>query len=124
MTGGGTGSTGGGTTAGADAGTDAGLALACLGQPLPTSAPAMLTLSGSVLHSTASGTKAVADAGITLTQGATVLATSTTTASGQWALSAPTQGLPIDGFFTASGGCFLDTNLYPSAALAAGVGHH
>jgi hypothetical protein len=97
---------------------DAGGPFACLGQPLPSTAPPSITISGIV--TTAIGNAPVS--GATL-QGYVVGTTSpvitlTTDGNGMASASAPTGGKPIDGYFRASISGKEDTWFYPAVPFA------
>jgi hypothetical protein len=92
------------------------VAFACLGQPLPTTAPAMFTISGQSTSLSVSGTQVLA--GVTLNGYVagqpTAIITLTTDASGNYSVAVPSGGVPVDGRIVATMGSYLTANVYPS----------
>ena len=95
-------------------------AYACLGQPLPTTAPSTVTVSGTVTQGVIGP---VASSGATVTAyrtgNAAPLATTTTAANGTFTLTIGTGGTPIDGYLQISKTGYITTYAYPPAPLAA-----
>jgi hypothetical protein len=93
---------------------------ACLGQPLPATAPSTVTVQGTVRYNVATPT---ALAGATVqgfkTGDTTTLAATTSDAGGNYLLSLSTGGVPIDGYIRVSKSSYLDTYGYPPQPLSA-----
>jgi hypothetical protein len=91
---------------------------ACEGQALPTAAPSTITVSGTVTEFGASG---VAGARVDAfkTGAGSSIDSATTDAQGNFTLTVPTGGVPLDGFVKASKTGYIDTYAYPSAPLPA-----
>lgn len=117
---------------GADAGidatpADAGGPFDCLGKPLPTTAPANVTISGTTEQVTLGGAQPLPSTMVAAypNAGGAPIATATSDATtGNYSLSAPTGGTPLDGYVlgrhAASGSTtYLDTYLYPPHPLTA-----
>jgi hypothetical protein len=111
-TGGGTTSGGGSTSGGTTGG---GPDLSCLGVPLPTTAPAMLNLGGTVLSQSQTGSAPVVGATVDMFQsgGGTSIATATTDANGLFTMTVPSGGAPLDAYFHVTASGFVDTYWYP-----------
>jgi hypothetical protein len=91
----------------------------CLGQPLPTTAAATITVSGTITHSVLtpapdSGSKIRAFK----TGTATALDSTTTPANGAYTITLTTGGIPLDGYIQVTQSGYLDTYGYPPAPLA------
>lgn len=85
----------------------------------------MVTVSGNASSRGISG--ATPEAGVVIaaykiTDENTVVAMTTTDASGNYSLSIPTGGVALDGYLKATKASFVDTYLYPPAPLAADFG--
>jgi hypothetical protein len=93
---------------------------ACLGDPLPTTAPATITVTGTVTQGVISPA-AGGDAAVTAyrTGNATPLATTTTAANGTFTLTISTGGTPVDGYLQITKTGYITTFAYPPAPLAA-----
>lgn len=93
---------------------------ACLGDPLPTTAPATITVTGTVTQGVISPA-ASADAAVTAyrTGNTTPLATTTTAANGTFSLTISTGGTPVDGYLQIAKSGYITTFAYPPAPLAA-----
>jgi len=90
----------------------------CLGQPLPTTAPATVTVSGIVVAPDQTPVDAVAlDAFVGAS--ATPAATTTSNATGAFTFDLSTGGTPVDGFIQGSKAGFIDTFYYAPVPLAA-----
>ncbi|HEX4561355.1 MAG TPA: carboxypeptidase-like regulatory domain-containing protein [Gemmatimonadales bacterium] len=90
----------------------------CLGQAYPTSAPASITVSGTVadfINGPLAGARVYAFK--TGTAGA--IDSATTDAGGAFSMSVSTGGTPLDGYLKASKSGYIDTYAYPSAPLPA-----
>jgi hypothetical protein len=90
----------------------------CLGAPLPTTAPATVTVSGQILQNAFSPTalgNAIIDAFRTGTP--TALATDTSNTPGFYTLSISTSGAPVDGYLRVTHSGHIDTYAYPSRPL-------
>jgi hypothetical protein len=90
----------------------------CLGQPLPTTAPNPISVSGNTFTLTLGGTQALAGTPVALFVGASMIASASANGSGAFTMNVPTNGAPVDGFLRAQSGGYLDTYLYPPAPLA------
>ena len=92
---------------------------ACLGAPLPTTAPANVTLAGIAKTVTTTGQNPVA--GITVTAfssaGAT-LESDTSDSAGAYSITTASGGVPVDGYAQATGTGYMTTYLYPAAPIA------
>jgi hypothetical protein len=94
---------------------------ACHGAPLPTTAPASVSLSGSTALLTAGGLSPAAGVTVTAlaaTNDATI-ATTTSDASGAFSVTASTGGTPLDAYFHATKANIIDAYYYPVAPFAA-----
>ena len=93
---------------------------ACLGDPLPTTAPANVTVTGIVTKGVISPAP---DSGATITAyrtgNATPLGQTTSAANGSFTLNPATGGTPIDGFLQVEHTGFITTFAYPAEPLAA-----
>jgi hypothetical protein len=93
---------------------------ACLGQPLPTTAPATVQISGT----TVSGNQATIDA-VTVEAfiGASTIpaATTTSAATGTYSLDLATGGAPVDGYLHASKAGLVDTFYYPPVPVTSSI---
>jgi hypothetical protein len=89
---------------------------ACLGQPLPTTAPSTFTISGQSISISTSGDQPIA--GVTLngyvTGQVAPIVTLSTDASGNYSVGVPSGGVPIDGHIVASLPSYLTANIFPS----------
>ena len=92
----------------------------CLGDPLPTSAPANIMVTGVVTHGVIAPGP---DSGATVTAyqigNATPLALTTTAANGTFSVNPATGGVPLDGYLQVSKTGYVTTFAYPPAPLAA-----
>lgn len=93
---------------------------ACLGDPLPTTAPTTITVTGTVTQGVISPAPS-ADAAVTAyrTGNASPLATTTTAANGTFTLTISTGGTPVDGYLQIAKTGYITTFAYPPAPLAA-----
>jgi hypothetical protein len=116
-----------GAGAGIDAPVDAppGGPFDCAGQPLPTTAPASITVTGSTQSITLGGRAAVSGTMVTAYKNGsgTALGSATSDTQGAYSLNLSTGGTPIDGYLlghrgTAGSINYIDTYLYPPAPLA------
>ena len=90
--------------------------------PMPDapSAPAMITISGTATSRSLSGTTPVSGAMVgAFKSDDTMVAMTTTDASGNYSLTVPTGGVALDGYVKASMSGYLDTYLYAPAPLTA-----
>ncbi|HEY3221791.1 MAG TPA: carboxypeptidase-like regulatory domain-containing protein [Gemmatimonadales bacterium] len=95
----------------------------CLGQPLPTTAPALVNVSGMVTADVLSP-KPVPHAFVYgfRTGDPTPLAGDTTDTPGRYSLAISTGGIPVNGYLAISdSGHHIDTYAYPAVPLAADV---
>ncbi len=93
----------------------------CAGAALPSTAPASLTITGTVSTVGLNGVEMIDGATIRTFRrsGGNAMATATTGGDGSYTLSVDTGGTPIDGYVRASANSYLDTDLFPPAPLAA-----
>ena len=91
---------------------------ACESQAFPTTAPATITVSGTVAEFGSSG---VAGARVDAFKSGTAgsIDSATTDAQGDFSLTVTTGGVPLDGYLKASKTGYVDTYAYPSAPLPA-----
>ncbi|MEO8797309.1 MAG: hypothetical protein ABI551_05435, partial [Polyangiaceae bacterium] len=105
------------------AATDSGLvSFPCQATPLPTTAPAMLTVTGGVVDQGAGGQTPISGAtveGYATQTSTTAIASTTSDASGDFSLTLSTGGVPLDGYLKLSKAGELDTYLYPNQPLVA-----
>ena len=90
----------------------------CLGAPIPTTAPATVTVSGQIRQNALAPTAlggAVIDA--FRTGNPTALATATSNTPGFYTLSISTGGAPVDGYLRVTHSGQVDTYAYPSRPL-------
>jgi hypothetical protein len=88
----------------------------------PSNIPAMITIKGKTTERGLSGTSNVAQVVIAVYRAsdeATPIAMTTSDASGNYTLTVPTGGTPIDGYVKATKASYLDLYLYPPAAWVA-----
>ncbi len=99
-----------------DSSIDAGGPYACRNQPLPTSAPGTITMTGTTASISQSGTQPLANVLVEGLIGGQSLLQVTSDANGQFSTQVPTGGRPIDGYLRASMGNsnYLVTYQYPS----------
>jgi len=92
----------------------------CIGAALPTTAPASITVTGTITGNVTSPSP-LAGAAVTgfQTGNATKLDSATTNASGNFSLTIATGGSPVDGYVRVSKAGYIDTYGYPPAPLAA-----
>jgi hypothetical protein len=95
---------------------------ACLGQPLPTTAPSAVSVTG-VVRSNALAPSPLAGASVKgfQTGNATALDSSTSDAGGNYSMTLSTGGTPLDGYIRVSKSSYLDTYGYPPQPLAANI---
>jgi hypothetical protein len=92
----------------------------CLGAPIPTTAPATVTVSGRVEQNALSPTALGGAVVIAFRVGATdTLAIDTSFTSGSYSLSVSTGGTPVNGYLRATESGHVDTYAYPSRPLFA-----
>jgi hypothetical protein len=94
------------------------LGFECLGAPLPTTAPATVTVSGQIRQNALSPTalgNAIIDA--FRTGNPTALVTDTSNTPGFYSLSISTGGAPVDGYLRVTHSGQVDTYAYPSRPL-------
>lgn len=106
---------------GDDDGTGPSGPFACLGDPLPTTAPDAITVSGQVLGNILSPT-GIADAEVTaFTSTATELGGDSTDGGGMYSVTVATGGVPLNGYIRVlkGGSSYLPTYAYPAVPLAA-----
>jgi hypothetical protein len=92
----------------------------CLGQPLPTTAPALVNLTGQVRTYTNS---AISGAGVVAFRvgNATPLDSTTSNTPGQYSIGITTGGTPVDGYLRVTDGTHLPTYAYPAVPLATDI---
>jgi hypothetical protein len=91
---------------------------ACLGAPLPTTAPATLQIGGLVAGVDTTPIDAVAVEAFIGTSTA-ASATATSAANGTFTVTLATSGTPLDGFLRATKTGFIDSFFYPPTPVAA-----
>lgn len=91
----------------------------CKGRPLPTTAPASITVSGLIVDSTGANPVPNATVGLYDPNGVLIGATTNTGMTGNYSLQIQTGGVPVDGHVTATNPNFVPTANYRSAPLAA-----
>ncbi len=94
----------------------------CQATPLPTTAPATLTVAGGVVDQGASGQKPISGAtvdGYATQTSTTSIASTTSGPTGAFSLDLTTGGIPLDGYLKLSKAGELDTYLYPNQPLVA-----
>lgn len=98
-------------------------AFGCSGQPLPTTAPAMVKLAGVTQTAGLMGTKPVASALVEVFQGTnTTPVTSTMSdAQGNYSVMVSTGGVPVDGYARGTAPTYMTTYLYPAGPIAADI---
>jgi hypothetical protein len=89
---------------------------ACLGQPLPTTAPSTFTISGQSTAISTNGDQAIANVTLNgyVTGQVTPIVTLSTDASGNYSVVVPSGGVPIDGHIVATLPSYLTANIFPS----------
>jgi hypothetical protein len=90
----------------------------CLGQAYPTTAPASITVSGTVADFL-SGPLVGASVYAFKTGTAAAIDSATTDAAGAFSMTVSTGGTPLNGYLKASKSGYIDTYAYPSAPLPA-----
>lgn len=88
----------------------------------PSNVPAMITVSGVTTQITATGKTPLADVTVKAFKtgsDSTPIAMATSDSAGAFTLSAPTGGVPFDGYLVATSSGNLDSYLYPPKALSA-----
>lgn len=88
----------------------------------PANVPAMITITGKTTETGISGTTNVGQVAVAVyavSDEATPLATTTSDAQGNFTLTVPTGGAPLDAFVKATKASYLDIYLYPPAAWVA-----
>lgn len=90
----------------------------CVGQAYPTTAPASITVSGTV-SDFISGPLAGAKVLAFKTGTAAAIDSATTDAGGAFSMSVSTGGTPLDGYLKATNTGYMDTYAFPSAPLPA-----
>lgn len=92
----------------------------CSGQPLPTTAPALVNVSGSVSDIISGAAIAGASVKAFRVGDTTTLASTTTTTPGAYSVAITSGGTPVNGYLHVSdGGTHLDAYAYPAVPLAA-----
>ena len=90
----------------------------------PSNVPAMITVSGNASSQGLNSTTPVAGATVGVyreSADTSPLATATTDAMGNFTMTVPTGGQPIDGFIKSTATNYLDTYAYPSGAIVANL---
>jgi len=93
-------------------------AYACADTPFPTTADAMITVSGTVADFLAGALDSVTVRAFK-TGSATAIDSAMTDAQGHFSMTVATGGTPLDGYVHASKTGYIDTYAYPSAPLPA-----
>lgn len=92
----------------------------CIGNALPTTAPASITLTGTISANVTSPAPLAGAAVVGFRTGsATKLDSATTDANGNFSLTLATGGTPVDGYVRVAKSGYIDTYGYPPAPLAA-----
>jgi hypothetical protein len=91
---------------------------ACLGDPLPTTAPNPINVIGQI-KGPALSPNALSGVEILASTGTDTLAADTSNTPGFYALTIPTGGTPVNGFLKLTKSGYLPTSAYPSRPLAA-----
>lgn len=94
-------------------------AFSCAGHALPTTAPDPLAVTGTTVDINTLAPLAGVTVAAFRTGEATALATATSDSGGNYAITAPSGGTPIDGYLQASVSGHLDTYYYAAAPVAA-----
>ena len=91
-------------------------AFACLGQPLPTTAPSTFTISGQSNSLGISGSQPLANVTLNgyVTGQTTPIFMLMTAATGNFSVAVPSGGVPVDGRIVASTASYLTANIFPS----------
>lgn len=90
--------------------------LSCLGQPIPNTAPDPISIAGTAFEFSIMGQTPLSGVNISahlVSDDSMIAGPTTTGAPGTFALSAPSNDVPIDGYFLATHGDKFDTLLYP-----------
>jgi len=91
----------------------------CSGQPLPTTAPALVNVSGSVEDIISAAAISGASVKAFRVGDTTTLASTTTTTPGAYAVSIASGGTPVNGYLHVNdGGTHMDAYVYPAVPLA------
>jgi hypothetical protein len=90
----------------------------CLGAALPTTAPAIINVSGQIKQN-ALNPNALGGAEVLASTGTDTLAADTSSTPGAYALVISTGGTPVNGFIRVTKSGFIPTYAYPSRPLAA-----
>jgi hypothetical protein len=92
----------------------------CLGAPIPTTAPATVTVSGQIRQNALAPTALGSAIVLAFRVGATdTLAADTSNTPGFYSLSITTGGTPVNGYLRVTHSGFVDTYAYPSRPLLA-----
>jgi hypothetical protein len=107
------------TTTSAAGGAGGGGPFGCLGDPLPNTAPAMITLGGASNTVGINGQTPLAGVLVEVFQGAstTPITTATTDAQGAYTTMLTTGGTPLDGYIKGTKATYKDTYVYPPYPL-------
>ena len=90
--------------------------LGCLGLPIPGNAPNPLTIAGTAFEFTINGQTPLQNVKVDarlVSDDSIIAGPETTPANGTFSISAPSGGVPIDGYFVATHAQKFDTLLYP-----------
>jgi len=90
----------------------------CNGQPLPSSAPATITISGKTVAVNGTQTAAVSGVEVAAFVGNTMGTTATSGGSGDYAVSVQTGGKPVDAYVRARKQSSLDMYLYSAVPMS------
>jgi hypothetical protein len=106
----------------ADASPDAGGPFACAGQPFPTTAPAMITVSGTLTHILSGVIPNATLRGYLRSAPGMSVITATSDMNGNYSVTFPTGGMSVDGYIgvDAAGSDFA-TTAYPSRPFTANL---
>ncbi len=91
----------------------------CLGQPLPTTAPAQIFVTGQVTDIVSHNPVSSAPVFAFRTGDTTTLAADTTNTPGFYSLSITTGGTPVDGYLRVTNSSYITTYAYPAQPLRA-----
>lgn len=92
---------------------------ACKGDPLPTTAPATITVGGAVIDRSNGGSTPVSGAAVVVhASSGTTLGSATADAAGNFAIALATGGKPVDAYLHVAAGGLVGTYFFPAAPFA------
>lgn len=111
------------TTTTSTGGSGGGGPFGCLGDPLPSTAPAMITVGGKSVTVGLNGQSPLGNVTIEVFQGTstTPITSTTSNAMGDYSVNLTTGGTPLDGYLKGTIATYKDTYVYPPYPLAADV---